>query len=270
MFGLFMAILWIVVACTLGIKGAKHSNSLRSKAHREGYTEYTDTNRRTRDVDDNAVSYRYIDTHGQQWKVYPHGEKSNVNETLEAKYRIGQEIIRERTEYAEKNKKKAEEGGWRFYRIRINSHLLDSGKQNIFPRDYKGYEIAGPDVFIDRENGHECILLDMGLGAFCIYDQTDDKMYDWYFKTQYDFKTKSYIEVQDHKWNIGDQNNFSYCYTRINDPGYKKTVINVKGKKRFCDVIYKYSAQPVFKFSQHDLDSMLNNTYKYHVEKEGK
>lgn len=243
MFGLFMAILWVICACGVAIKNSRHDDVNRNIARRNGSDSYIDSSGRRRDLETDAEFYISTDKNGDAWKVYKHGEKPSRNLTAEYRMEMGSKKDREAREYADKNRDIAEREGWRFYRVKKHSCLYDCMKLYDLkkrPELIKGWETKGADVFVDRENGHECIFFVDNLcyyDAMCIYDITDGCLYDWYFCSVYNGDTKRYDS-------FGSRDDEFYKKTKdtLNrDKERKDLHIKYGSKKEFlADVLYKY------------------------------
>ena len=244
MFGLFMLIVWFVAACAYGVKATRYNIDSKNKALKNGSDSYIDSNHFSRDIDDDAMYYYHTDLNGDAWKIYPHHEKPNKNMTQAHIHNLRKRRKQESEEYVKQNLNRAENEGWRFYRIKKGNELLKNKPQRYYDitEIFKGYEYDGPDIYIDRENGHECIFI-TDYSAYCIYDLTDGKLYDWYFKTYSDF---------DRVWERGDEEFFLKTAYYIKKGGADYAKKNCK--KLYTDVIYKCGEQAEYHFTEAEIN----------------
>ena len=253
MFGFYMLILWIVIACALGIKGTMYDHDSKSKAIKNGRDFYVDSNHHTREVDGDARYYIHTDLNGDVWRIYPNHDKPDVNITSMRRYDAHLNHKRQVEEFEDGNLKIAEDEGWRFYRIKKNNILLKGKTQRYIDAtsSIKGYDTDGPDIYIDRENGHKCVFINRSC-VYCIYDLDDDRLYHWYFKTIYDMKSKRYEPMPDRVWNILDEDFFFSTLAGIRSS--KESYLKLYSARNMSsDVIYKYGEQAEYHFTDADI-----------------
>lgn len=254
MFGLLMLVLWFVSACVYGFRTSKRNSLSKKIAMENGHDSYVDSNNYSRDIDDDAMYYLHTDSNGDTWKIYPHHEKPNINATRDLKNKIRSRHAREEEEYRNKTLNIAESEGWRFYRVKEHNQALKCMTQNQYDTSnyYKGYETSGPDIYVDRDNGHECIFIKR-FDAYFIYDLIDEKLYHWYFKTC-GSDNERHIPMQDRQWDILDENSF---YLLLSSSKEDPKDIFIKQNWKWYssyDVNYKYGEQAEYKFSDAEIE----------------